>query len=845
MSHGLRIIWDPAIDAGAWPGPLGGRAAVVGESWLGPLGLLARLETELGLGGIHATALARASELVPALATRDGWWRTSYDADPLGTCGRLLRDRDLLAMWGWRGEPASARLRELWEATRLARPGIPDRLVAILDALTGPVDIDELVLHSSPDMVEPLWRLLFEQLASVGVTVRRATSATAASAGDLAAARTRGFTPTGDGSLTLLRAHGPLAAADEVAASLAAMASWKDVVIIGADDVLNAALARHGVPRLGGATQPPASASLLRLVIEAAFEPMEPAELHGLLCMTPGPIPRRVATRLVRALGELPGRGSPAWADAWKDGLAGCDDDWRAAATARVTTLLTPAAARDGQLAVAELDRRLDVLATWARGAMTATPSLVMIASLAADARALLALEHASSLSLERLRRLCDELERDSGPSVPGDAGLAAVDDPGALLAPARVVVWWNFTRETAQAPARVRLSVAERTALARAGVTPPDIGALAEGLGARWRRPLELATDALVLVCPSVTASGEHAFPHPLWDELRAAMPDPAQASVLETTQLSRPAVASRRVVAPRALPAPKTTIHANTPIALRERESPSSLERLLACPTAWALHYHGRLRDGISTGPAKPTPLLYGTLAHHILAEVFAGGALPAEAASARARELVERDLPRLCETLVLPRYQVERTGLERAVVDSARALGALMTATGATVRGVETSHDGDLDGIPLTGKIDLLLSTPEVILDLKWGRTTNYEKLRAGVALQLAVYAELLSTPHEVGYFALQTQELFAPQGTQLPDARAVGTVRANETWRGALTVLGERREQLAHGVLHAPAADGSKHESGLANNRLTLAPECGYCSFGGLCGQNGCT
>jgi hypothetical protein len=77
----------------------------------------------------------------------------------------------------------------------------------------------------------------------------------------------------------LLRPHGPLAAADEVAASLAALPSLDGVVIVGGDDVLDAALRRHGLPRLGAPVHPPASVALIRLVIEAAFEPMEPADL--------------------------------------------------------------------------------------------------------------------------------------------------------------------------------------------------------------------------------------------------------------------------------------------------------------------------------------------------------------------------------------------------------------------------------------------------------------------------------------------------------------------------------------------------------------------------------------
>jgi hypothetical protein len=111
-----------------------------------------------------------------------------------------------------------------------------------------------------------------------------------------------------------------------------------------------------------------------------------------------------------------------------------------------------------------------------------------------------------------------------------------------------------------------------------------------------------------------------------------------------------------------------------------------------------------------------------------------------------------------------------------------------------------------------------------------------------------LQLAAYAELLGKPGvapQVGYFTLQRQELLASNGSTLPGAQLHGHATARETWRGALTMLGERRGELAAGLLHAPAADGTKIKSALLGERLTIAPECGYCSYGGLCGESGCT
>ena len=848
MNGGLRIVFDPAIDGGACPGSPGRRVATVGEAWLGPLGLLDRLETELGLGGLRASPTARACRLAAQLVGRTGWWRASYEADPIGTCKRLLRDRDTLALWGWRGEAASDRLAELWAATADAPPGLPDRLRDVRAALMGRrIDLEAIEVMSPVATLPPAWAALFAQIGDAAVRVTEVHPTTAVPSGDLALARAGRFVPRGDGSLTILRPHGPLAAADEIAASLAALTTLDGVVIIGGDEVLGAALGRHGLPCLGAAAPPPASSALIRLVIEAAFEPMEPSDLHALLCLDPGPVPRRVAYQLIGALKNFPGRRSELWRDAMADGLACCDASWRRGVGERLSALLMPVASRDGTIAATEICRRLQIVATWARSRAEAMPTLWTVARLASDASALIELFGATELPLTQLYRLCDELEDDSRTIGPADAGLAAVAGPGAVLAPAEVIVWWGFTRDSAPTLPRLRLSLEERRGLARLRVTPPDTGALMEAEAARWRRPLEMASRALVLVCPTTDEAGAPSFPHPLWDELRAAMPQAEDAGRLEVRRLQVPAAARRKQVTLRGRPTPGMTIRTGTAIALREQESPSSLERLIGCSLAWALHYHARLQPGISDGPPAPSPLLYGKLAHHLLAQVFGAGALSPEEAASRAETIVDAELPGLCESLALPRYQVERTHLKQVIVDSARELGAFLIATGATVRGVELEASRTLAGIAVAGTADMVLSTPDVILDLKWGRTSNREKLATGTALQLAMYAELHangSTRHEVAYFALNSQELFGEPGSVLPGVQIPGKATARDTWHGTLTTLARRRTELADGILVAPAADRSDIKPRLDGEGLHIAPGCDYCALGGLCGRAGC-
>jgi hypothetical protein len=206
-----------------------------------------------------------------------------------------------------------------------------------------------------------------------------------------------------------------------------------------------------------------------------------------------------------------------------------------------------------------------------------------------------------------------------------------------------------------------------------------------------------------------------------------------------------------------------------------------------------------------------------------------------------------LLDRDLAGLCESLSLPRYQVELTDLRLAIVESSRRLGALMAITGATVRSVETAAEATFGGVLVRGTADLVLSEPDVVLDLKWSATTSKAHMKNGTALQLAAYAELFAlgeTRPSVGYFILRSQHLLAERGSTLPDATFPGEHTAQDIWRGALPALAARLEELSRGELFAPGATNLEIEGTLAAGHLSLAPGCKYCQLSALCGRSGC-
>ncbi len=833
----MKVIFDAALDGPGWPGPLGKAGFAFGEVWLGPLGILDLLETRLGLGGRFEEPLHRVCRLAAGIRDLPGFWQPSFAVDPLGTSRRLLRDRDELRLWGWTGQPVSPRLGELAAATADASPGIPDRLTAVAQALgvrrTGrSPGIESLVSYTDISSLAPLWRALFQELRRAGVAVEERP-------------QTRGFAPQEDRRCCLLRRHGALDVADEVAASLAAWDTLDGVVLISADSVLEAALARHGLPRVGAHAGPPASARLLSLVLEAAFHPMEMGDLHALLVASPGPVPRAVAAKLIAAVRQFPGRRTAAWKEALAAGLEHIDEERREDVEKRLADLLSPVCGRAEKLSVQDLGGRLQVLDAWARSRMAFDPSLLELASRIRSLLQAIDLWQVSALSWDQLRRLCDNLGEPAWTWQPAQAGLAHVARPGAILAPARAIVWWNFSRDAVPRPERVLLTRAERDGLRAVGAEPPD-PALAMAIETEgWRRPFLQAEQALILACPLIALNGEPNHPHPLWDDVSAARPDVHDTRLLERDSIAHLAPARLVPAAPLRLVEPAPVVTLRSPILLRDIESPSSLEELLGCPLSWALHYRARLRPGLSDAPPPPGPLLFGTLAHWILGQALAQEPASPEAAALLAGTLFDRQCDDLCEDLALPRHQAARATVRLAVVQSARELLRLAQQHGA--RGMKTETPGQITaaGQAVEGRLDLVWDDPAVLLDLKWGKRAYIEKLQTGTAIQLANYAamrEAEGRPVETAYFVLQSQELLAePDGRFAADAKVPGTHRASAVWSAAMAALERRRDAMAGGRLDAPGAAGDSVKSALSPEGLEVAPPCKHCDYPGLCGR----
>jgi RecB family exonuclease len=872
----MKIRFDPDFDGGAWPGPLDGRDAAAGEAWLGELGLLERLETVLGLSGPVPSQAERAAALVPGLQRTVGFWSESADVDPLGSARELLRWRDELGMAGWRGQVTGmpARVAALGGLNDDALPGLPERAWSVCNALSRrSAELGSLELLEPRAALPRVWQAVIARLKEQGTSVVEIALEAAPATGDLLAARERELHPGLDGSLQLLRSDGPWAAAVETAAWLSTRSSLKDVVIISPTPLLDTELRRFGLPTTGARQLGGGSSVLevLALVLSLGWKPADPAVAAELLGLPVSPVPGRIAYRLRRALAEWPAVGSEDWNEALAEGLGAIDDEQvRERTRERLANIFDSHVGRDGSgYPVAEIRKRTALVRDWLRrrkAVLTDGVEVEFAQSLdeaIAQCRAfdrIVDLAGLAAWSEADLQRFLDEARAGSASErvLPAEAGLASVLCPAALAGPARSVVWWNFTRQSAPRHPRIPFTVAERAQLAGAGIelaTPADV---AIRHAARWQRPLFQTRESLLLVAPLTDEAGRESHPHPLWDEigarLAAGTAESKRSRFLNGDIHTTPRAA---LVTQDLRPVPQAERNWSVPAKLLEIPAPASnsaIEDLVRCPMQWALARVAKLRapDQIDV---EISNLVLGRLAHALLEEVLPAAAGDSSAAGELARGWFDEHAPTRVAGLFLRGNEAEHARVRRILVDSATLFADFIRDSGLELRFTEERLTGTGLGRDLLGIADLVLGPRPVVIDAKWGGLAyRRTALQKGTATQLAFYAHLL---HQRGGFdeqAVSVAFFVLSRGRILSTDPALGT-RAEvvqgpthaETWSALEQAFETRNQELQQGILLATAIPEEpdqvlKTDDRVEEGVVVLKPNCQWCDYGGLCGAS---
>lgn len=858
--------------------------------------LLSDLELRLGLPQPYASRglrVQRWSKRLAALVADASralpYFAAAYAADPTGTAAQLLRLRDELVEAGWNGEPfdETERLETLYRLARLEGPPLPpgkaDELVAV-EVELGRVSCAP---YAALDLVDDIelwparWRRVFQRLQALGTRIEHVRLSWPVVAGDSDLARFQralcgkpvgeARPLAGDGSLVLLRAATSSLLAEPVAALLAAQAMPSTVVIRGLDPgPLDAALERHGLSRQGviGSSRWRPLLQVLRLALAVAFTPQDPRRVLELLTLPSGPFGGSAGRRLGAALCDRPGIGNTLWMTTKQE----LSEDERARVELWIESpRLDPAGApREQLLEVAE-----SVLEWLARRAFVASEPSGMAATVQAQAFVdALQMDRRAHLDRPAVEQLLQDLTEEASNSVVAaeEAGrFDHVDAPERLLVCRERVVWWSFVGE-GPSP-RPSFRSAEIEALRRVGVCLLDPLAQLRARFDALVRAVHSARRQLVLVIPEQVASSR-CEPHPLLDELVARLggSEAALAALtISPEELARGEGLAARLtrvpteaMPPLPLPAARRQWQVDpTLIRPREAESASSLEKLIGCPLSWALHYQAGLRSA-SRGGIPGGPLLAGKLGHRLFEELHLAGALSGEPEVVR--QAAERTLDALLEreasALLVAGASDERSQLGAELIEAAVALSALLREAELELVGVEVPVAAELAGRPLRGSIDVLLRAQngeERVLDLKYGSRGYSKKLKAGHAIQLAVYAEARrqqSGAQELppaAYFSLKHHRLIATDAAphlcrQSQPGPALS--RTGEQIQNTLHAIAETLEagRIPVAGVRETAEAGLLPMLGVTRDRapehLALPPDdtCQYCEFGAVCGRS---
>jgi len=923
----MKIFFDPDFDSGYWPGPLysnPARTSAAGEPWVGPYLLQRILETALGLSGLDPTSSERTIAFAQVILAREGFWSASAEKDPIGVARTLLRWIDWLKMHGWNGEPPSSnvgaptpRLTDLSQIAAGALRGMPDSLSAIIAALEKRrPDLSSIESFEPLDRLLPLWRNIFSRLASLGVSIKYSIVPVPVRpnpASDLRRALSPDFAPAGDGSLILFRPPNPLDAAESVAAWLWSLADASpsssspsspsssssspapnpDTVVISPHVVLDEALRRFGLPAIGARelTNDMPSLQVLPLVLAMGWDPPDPQRALELLLLPNGPIPFHIARRLRSALQQWPAVGSPDWARELGSGLDTIADPvYRNVVRERLASIFCPHAPIHSSFPVAALKLRARTVKTWAaerlQSAFPSTPSTPSVPSpkplppeIAEQLTAVIAqcdsfeklldLSGFSAFTEPQLLKLNAEIagSHRSPRRHSAQVGYAAVASPAAVAGPARRIIWWDFTLDSAPNPFSLPLSRTELAALESIGVALTPAAELASDDARRRRRPFDCAAETLLLVCPRFGEDGEERHHHPLWDEVTARKAENANLSLLEKRQLPPVHPLPTRIPPLLPIPSPRRTWTVSPEIITTPvQHSPTSLQSLIGCPFQWTLKNLGHLKDP-EIAALTDSGALIGSLSHQILADVLRSAPPDGPSARALAARLFDDLGPRLAAPLFLPGAPVELSFARQATADAAADLVAILKKSGLRVVDVESPASIETETFELKGRPDLVVGDPPVIIDLKWsGESYHRDRLKNGTAAQLAAYAFIKKTSSDlppVAYFIIRNQRLIAQQNSPFAASgiESVDGPSVQETWAAFLATTLDRLDAVKNGKIDALAVpltssddsgagtgvgDDALNDTGiidkdtLSDERLALTAPCKFCSFGYLCG-----
>ena len=826
----------------------------LGASVVGPLGFLNILETQLGLLALHPSQAERIVQYRDCLQKLDNdqrFYHRSFATDPLGTAACLLDWRDQWILHGWNGtmaDEAPKRLRDLIEVESLTNtavsPNIGQRLNAVHQALQHrKPDVEQVQLVDSAETFPARWQMVLAALPIVGpVALQPAGQGFLKTLQQQLQAAATGQTPKklpwqDDGSVLVVQAETTTLAALWLSTQLAV--DRQTLLVSGGDGArLDAMLAAACLPRQGlkeaSAFRP--ALQVLPLVLELLWDPPNFYTLVQFLTHSVCPIRGYARRRLAEKVADAPGIGGAYW----QRTLAEIDKHYGAEQAPKVREQIaawiehTRFPSEFGALLDAVIER-VERLADFFRQRLGEPDTAQRLAFHAGFGQCKACLESLKGLQVQGANRIRPrQLQKlvaqatangSDNPLWPAEVGAGqVVSQPGAVIEPVERVIWWRLAMPVL--PGSDPWSASEVRALRQAGTVLAEVADRLDRAAHDWLRPMMAAQEQLVLVLPP---PGEEV--HPLWQMIGAVV-DQARTIDLETLLLT--GAETMTAVASVLLPAPKRwwQLPDDVAIALRPKESFSSLEQLLFNPNQWLLRYPAKLQPSRIVSMGGDFRML-GNLAHGLIEQYFLH---PSALVMSEAEfdvwfaesfsVLVDQE----GAILRSPGRGADLEGFRYRLHHSMRSLRYQVAKAGMVQVLPERGVAGQFPGGELAGSADLVMRNgrgERAIVDMKWSGIKKFpDKLKRNRHLQLAIYAELLRQETgawpSVAYYILDRARFLAPDDRAFPDAEVVPSADGENTaqlWQRFLATWRWRVAQIQSGqievVLDAiPATEDSE-------------------------------
>lgn len=803
---------------------------------LGPATLLHFLEKNLGLGGHpNNNAHIRTEQYRQALQIHEeqntpNCFSRSFAADPFATATSILELRDELVLAGWdftcppnpperlRCMSAIATIFSDSEHQLQLDPGFADRFQTVLDNIKWlpKTSIKEILLNEPFDNLPAHFQKLFSLLEEKGIDLSPLPAPTIDGKTDLdqlkRAMQEPGkakFTPTGDGSLLLIKAPRDTELAAWTAKLVALNPEWHPSCLIPEKNrTLDQALSQEGLPSLGmlSASSARPSLQILKLVSAFLWNPIDPYKIMEFVTLAIKPLADDLAIRIARQMAATPGLRSDGWYAMQESYFEELAERATTDATINVGSIrqqynfwfnrkqyqITKSVPKT------EVIEIYDYLTDWAFQEFSDTDeensSLLVLAEQARRIVDLLyalppSMDFLSSLELERIVRTIYE----PAPITFEEQAVGHLPyayQPATVIGPVKKLLWWNFIQAEPDHffsrwyPVEIDFFKKENINL----TSPTDENRLR-----LWQRsrPVHYTQDQLILCIPE-KVNGSEVTTHPLFDELQAYTKTLAPV-ILDIAGETVPPAFSKLFQLPekksipyRNLSRPQLFIQLeNDELAQQnEQESFSSLNDLFYYPYQWVFKHKARLQTSSILSIVKDVTLR-GNLSHRFFELLFKEDITKMKRADVA--EWIETHAPDLLrkEGTVLLMYgrEPEKIAFLNKVKFAAWSLVEMIQQNGWTVKGTELGMGGTFENIPIRGKADLVLERGDeiAVIDLKWrGSGWRSKLIKSEEDLQLVMYSRLLTEDDDwahTAYFILENGKMISRNNLAFRQADAV--------------------------------------------------------------------